>query len=150
MQSLVPITGASRTIGTMPDASPLPDRVRSFLNALNWAAIATVNEDGSPHQALIWYLLDGDTLLINSRRGRRWPTNLERDDRVSLAIHDHDDPEHWVGLQGRARLVRTGEGALADIGTLAQRYGEEDGARFRGQERVTFEIRIERTYEHGS
>jgi PPOX class probable F420-dependent enzyme len=133
----------------MPDPSPIPATVRSFLDALNWAAIATVNEDGSPHQAMVWYLLQGDTVLVNSRRGRRWPTNLERDARVSLAIHDHDRPEHWVGLRGRGRLVRTGDAALADIESLARRYGD-GSARFRGQERVTFEIRIERTFEYGS
>jgi PPOX class probable F420-dependent enzyme len=133
----------------MPDQSPFPDKVRAFLSALNWAAIATVNEDGSPHQAMVWYLLDGDSVLVNSRRGRRWPMNLERDERVSLAIHDHDQPEHWVGLRGRGRLVRTGDAALADIESLARRYGDE-AARFRGQERVTFEIRIERTFEYGS
>jgi PPOX class probable F420-dependent enzyme len=134
----------------MPDPSPIPDQVRSFLDALNWASIATINEDGSPHQAIIWYLLEGDTVLVNSRRGRRWPINLERDGRVSLAVHDHVEPEHWVGLRGRARLVRTGDAALADIARLARRYGDEDPTRFRGQERVTFEIRVERTFEYGS
>ena len=144
------MTAASRTIGAMPTVSPIPADVRSFLSALNWASIATVNEDGSPHQAVIWYLLEGDTVLVNSRQGRRWPLNIERDGRVSLAIHDHAEPEHWVGLRGRARLVRIGEAALDDIAKLARRYGDDDPARFRGQERVTFEISIERTYEYGS
>jgi PPOX class probable F420-dependent enzyme len=134
----------------MPSASPIPDDVRPFLDALNWASIATINEDGSPHQAVIWYLLEGDTVLVNSRQGRRWPLNLERDARVSLAIHDHARAEHWVGLRGRARLVRTGDAALDDIARLARRYGDGDVARFRGQERVTFEINIERTFEYGS
>jgi PPOX class probable F420-dependent enzyme len=133
----------------MPDTTVVPDKVRSFLSALNWASIATINADGSPHQAMIWYLLEGDTLLVNSRRGRRWPTNLERDGRVSLAIHDHELPEHWVGLRGRARLVRSGDAALPDIEALARRYGD-DGARFRGQDRVTFEIKVDRTFEYGS
>src|SRR2546423_9865 len=134
----------------MPDASPIPDKARAFLSALNWASIATINEDGSPHQAMVWYLLDGDCVLVNSRRGRHWPANLERDERVSLAVHDHDQPEHWVGLRGRARLVRSGDAALADIAALARRYGDDNPDRFRGQERVTFEIRIERTFEYGS
>jgi PPOX class probable F420-dependent enzyme len=133
----------------MADASRIPDDVRSFLNALNWASIATINDDGSPHQSMVWYRLDGDTILVNSRRGRRWPMNLERDGRVSLAVHDHDKPEHWVGLRGRGRLLRTGDAALADIESLARRYGD-DASRFRGQDRLTFEIRIERTFEYGS
>jgi hypothetical protein len=55
-----------------------------------------------------------------------------------------------VGLRGRARLLRTGDAALADIDALARRYGDDDPGRFRGQERITFEIRVERTFEYGS
>ena len=58
--------------------------------------------------------------------------------------------DHRVGLRGQARLVRTGEAALDDIAKLARRYGDGDPARFRGQERVTFEISVERTFEYGS
>ncbi len=133
----------------MPDSSPIPDDARSFLGTLNWATIATLNEDGSPHQAVIWYLVDGDSVLVNSRRGRRWPRNLERDGRVSLAIQDRSEPEHWVGLRGRARLLRTGDDAMRDIAAMARRYGGDPDA-FRGQDRLTFEIRIERTFEYWS
>ena len=133
----------------MPDRSPIPDKVRSFLGEPNWATIATLNEDGSAHQAVIWFLVDGDVVVVNSRRERHWPRNLERDSRVSLAIQDRNQPEHWVGLHGHARLARTGDAAMADIAALARRYGG-DGSRFGGQNRVTFEIRVERTFEYGS
>jgi PPOX class probable F420-dependent enzyme len=133
----------------MPDASPIPDNVRSFLGERNWATIATLNEDGSAHQAVIWYLLDGDVVVVNSRRERHWPRNLERDPRVSLAIQDQKQPEHWVGLRGHARVARTGDAAMADIEALARRYGG-DPNRFGGQDRVTFEIAVERIFEYGS
>jgi PPOX class probable F420-dependent enzyme len=133
----------------MPDPSPIADSVRAFLADTNWATIATLNEDGSAHQAVVWYLLDGDDVVVNSRRGRHWPRNLERDPRVSLAIQDRKQPEHWVALRGEARLVRTGDDAMADINSLARRYGD-DAARFDGQDRVTFEIRVARTFEYGS
>ena len=53
-----------------------------------FATLATVSADGSPHQAVIWYLVRGDTIVINSAVGRIWPTNLLRDPRCSLAIED--------------------------------------------------------------
>jgi PPOX class probable F420-dependent enzyme len=133
----------------MPDPSPIADSVRAFLADTNWATIATLNEDGSAHQAVIWFLVDGDVVVVNSRRERHWPRNLQRDSRVSLAIQDRKQPEHWVGLHGHARLARTGDAAMADIAALARRYGG-DASRFGGQDRVTFEIRIERTFEYGS
>ena len=53
--------------------------------------IATVNPDGTPHQIVIWYLLRGDDVVINSRQGRRWPSNLRREKRANLAIFEGDD-----------------------------------------------------------
>ena len=75
------ITGsnrASRTIAAMNVAgSPsiaLPPHIRDFIAAPHFGSIATVDADGSPRQAIIWYLLDGDELVVNSRVGRRWRT----------------------------------------------------------------------------
>jgi PPOX class probable F420-dependent enzyme len=133
----------------MPDAPVIPDQIRTFLDAPRFATIATLDEDGAPRQAVIWYRLDGDTLLINSRRERRWPRNLQRDGRVAIAVHDHEKLGHWVGLRGRAEVVRTGPDSVADIADLARHYGGDPEV-FRGQDRITFVVRIERTYEYWS
>ena len=133
----------------MPPTGSIPDDVRAYLDDVRWATIGTINPDGSPHQAVIWYLVDGDKLLVNSRRGRQWPSNLERDGRTSLAIQDWAEPEHWVGLRGIARVVRTGEDAVPDIQAMARRYGGNPDD-FVGQDRVTFEISVDRAFEYGS
>jgi PPOX class probable F420-dependent enzyme len=127
----------------------IPQAIQEFLTAPRFATIATIGLDGSPHQAVVWYALDGDTLYINSRRERRWPQNLERDGRISVAVHDHEKLGHWVGLRGTAEVARTGEAAIEDIAAMARRYGgDPDG--FKGQARITFAMRIERTYEYWS
>jgi PPOX class probable F420-dependent enzyme len=131
------------------EAQTLPDAIRQFLERARFATIATVAADGEPHQAVIWYGLDGDAILINSRAGRRWPTNLERDPRISFAVYDDAEPEHWVGVKGRATRIREGEPAVADIMALARRY-ESDPEEFRGQSRVTFRVEIERVFEYGA
>ena len=133
----------------MPDGTSVADDIRRFLDAPRFATIATLNDDGSPHQAVVWYLLDGDTLYLNSRRERRWPRNLERDGRINVAVHDHEQLGHWVGLRGRAEVARTGDAAIEDIAAMARRYGG-DPAAFKGQDRITFAVRIDRTYEYWS
>jgi PPOX class probable F420-dependent enzyme len=134
-----------------PAAAPtvIPQAIREFLAAPRFATIATIGLDGSAHQAVVWYELDGDTLYLNSRRARRWPQNLERDGRINVAVHDHDKLGHWVGLRGRAEVARTGEAAIADIAAMARRYGG-DPESFKGQDRITFAVRVERTYEYWS
>ena len=73
----------------MPDAlvaRPLPHDARRFLESHRFAVIGTTNPDNSPHQAVVWYLVERDEadirLVVNSREGRRWPSNLRRDPRL--------------------------------------------------------------------
>src|SRR4029078_4292676 len=81
----------------------LTDRVRAFLDRPLFLSLATVDPDGAPRQAVIWYRLEDDgRILVNSRQGRRWPANLLRDGRVSLAI---TDPEDGYAGGGRAGAV---------------------------------------------
>ncbi|HET7703950.1 MAG TPA: TIGR03618 family F420-dependent PPOX class oxidoreductase [Candidatus Limnocylindrales bacterium] len=132
--------------------APLSPRVRAFLTAPHFLALASVDPDGAPRQALIWYDLDGDDLLVNSRTDRRWPRNLRRDGRVALAIFDATNPLRWVGIRAVVRSIDDDpERALGDIQALARRYHPADPARqlqFAGQSRVTFRLEIREVHEH--
>jgi PPOX class probable F420-dependent enzyme len=129
--------------------TPLPDPIRAFLTDPRIATISTLNPDGSPHQAVVWYALDGADLLVNSRRGRRWPRNLDRDPRISMAVYEAERPHHWIGVKGRAALLHEGDEATADIKVLARRYGE-DPEQYARQDRVTFRIVALSTFEYGA
>ena len=135
----------------------LPDSVREFLaTGLRFATIATTDPDGAPRQAVIWYTLDGDDLIINSAIGRRWPANLVRDPRISLAVADAGDGYRWVGLTGVVETVRDQPTAQADIAAMARRYhaDEPDEAermirdRFARQERISFRVRASAIHDH--
>ena len=132
--------GASRTIGpTADDPEPQPSRtepdvpdaiatfspdVRHYLETpLRHATLATVGVDGTPHVTVVWYRLDGDAILVNSRVGRRWPTELEAD--PALRADDrrrHDrrgalrrDPGHRRGRCHRATGARRYPGSGAAL-----------------------------------
>jgi PPOX class probable F420-dependent enzyme len=131
----------------------LTDPVRAFLAEPNYATLATIAEDGTPHQAVIWYRLDADErILINSRSPRRWPSELGRDPRCSLAVIDRADSMRWVGLQAVLdSVVEEIEAAREDIVALAVRYGDDDPAtfaRFRSQPRISFRLRIVGVHDH--
>ena len=129
--------------------SSLSSDVRRFLaEAGRFAVVATVNADGTPHQAVAWYLLDGDSLVLNSMVGRRWPANLARDHHVSVLVADG---YRWVSLRGTVQVVSDRERAQADIAAMARRYHADDPAAaereistFETQERVTFVLRATR------
>lgn len=142
----------------MPSASPLPDRLRAFLAAPGrFATLATLDPDGAPRQAVIWYGLGhDDRITVNSADGRRWPANLRRDPRCSLLVPDGADGYVFVGLV--ARVVETIDDqatAQEDIAGFARRYHAGDPARaerliarFRAQRRVSFRIEILAAHDH--
>lgn len=137
----------------LPPPATLSDRVREFLARPLYPTLATVGPDGEPHQAVIWFRLEPDgRILVNSRSPRRWPTELRREGRASLAVSDLDDPFRWVGLQVVVEAV-VDEVATArdDIVSLAEHYDEADEdsvARFRSQERISFRLRIVSVHDH--
>src|SRR5512144_1644914 len=89
-----------------PVPATIPERVRAFLEAPNVATIGTTGADGAPHQAVAWFRLEADgRILLNSRSPRRWPADLQRDPRVSIAVQDAADPMRWVGLTGTVETV---------------------------------------------
>jgi PPOX class probable F420-dependent enzyme len=137
-----------------PAMTSLPDHVRRFLAQPRYAAVATIDEGGAPRQAVVWFLFDADTIVINSLDGRRWPTNLRRDPRVSIAITDPTD-QSWIGLTGTVEVIDDQEQAQADIAAMARRYHGEDSAEandaiatFRTQRRVSFRLRPTNIHDH--
>jgi PPOX class probable F420-dependent enzyme len=136
-----------------PTSIDLSDPVRAFLDAPHFAVLATSGDDGAAHQAVIWYRLDPDgRILINSRSPRRWPSELQRNPRCSLAVFDEADPNRWVGLAGVVEtIVDDVAQAREDICALAGRYGDASAERladFRTQPRISFRIRISAVHDH--
>jgi len=135
--------------------SPFSDRVREFLDDLRFATIATLDPDGAPRQATVWYRLDGDEVVINSAEGRRWPANLMRDPRIALTVNDGKDGYRWVGLTGTVRAVTDQATAQTDIAEMARRYhADEPGKaerlirdRFQRQQRISFRFRPDNVHD---
>jgi hypothetical protein len=133
----------------------LTDRILAFLDRPLFLSLATTDPDGAPRQAVIWYRVEPDgRILLNSRAGRRWPTNLLRDGRVSMAVIDPADGYAWLGLTGRLdAVVDDVEIARRDIVDLGWRYHPDgpdpaDLAAWSSQPRITFRIAVDGVHDH--
>ena len=130
-------------------ASPSPITSGPSSTTSGYATISTIDPDGRPRQAVVWYAVDGDEIVINSAIGRRWPANLVRDPRLSFAVIDAADQYRWVGLTGTVRTITDWATTQADIAGMARRYhADEPGEaeriireRFERQERITLPVR---------
>jgi PPOX class probable F420-dependent enzyme len=123
-------------------ASLHDEGVRKLLDDPNYAVISTLNPDGSVHNTIVWISTENDAVAVNSALGRKWPTNLQRDPRVTVLVQEDGNPYEFTEIRGTAAATR--EGADDHINALARKYNGEDFQGGRpGDERIKFVVRPE-------
>lgn len=109
----------------------LPDLAKEWLDATEFATIATVLPSGQPHLSVVWVERDGDDILVSTVKGRRKHLNLEADPRVSLLVYPRENPYSYVEIRGVAEMTEEGGRDLIDRlchrYTGADRYTMDDG-----------------------
>lgn len=133
-------------------AAELSGEMRRFLAEPRFGVLATVNPDGSPQQTVMWFLLEGDDIVMNTKRGRKKDRNVLRDPRVSICV---EDGQRYLTLAGQLAIDEDAGRSQVDIRRLAERYeggakaAEMVAAQFSREERVTLRLRIEAVDAHG-
>ncbi len=113
--------------------------------------VATINADGTPQQTVLWYALQGDTIVMNTARGRLKDRNLLHDPRISFCI---EDAYRYLTIRGTATLDDDQAHAQADVARIARRYTpverlDQQVASFRTEERVTIRMTIDHVHARG-
>jgi len=114
--------------------------VRKLLTEPNYAVVSTLNPDGTVLSTIAWISAENGTVAVNSARGRKWPTNLERDPRITVLVYEAGNPYNYVEIRGSA--TSTLDGADDHINALSKKYIGQDEYPFRqpGEERIKFVI----------
>ena len=114
--------------------------VSQLLTQPNHAVVSTLNEDGSILSTVVWIDVEDGLPAVNSAVGRRWPTNLQRDPRVTIVVYEQGNPYNFVEIRGTAE-GRT-EGADGHIDRLAKKFIGADEYPYRqaSEQRITFRI----------
>ena len=132
-------------------AAKLSEKARSFLLERRFAVLGTINQDGSPQLTTMWFLLDGDFIMMNTKAGRTKERNMRRDPRISVCV---PDGYSYVTISGTVEMIDDQQIAQRDIYRLAVRYdGEEEAKRqmeekFSKETRVTLHLKLEHIIEH--
>jgi PPOX class probable F420-dependent enzyme len=99
----------------------LTESAIKLIDGKNFAYLATLLPDGSPHVTPMWVDHEGDILLMNTAIGRVKQRNITRDPRVSVTIVDSNNPYDRTIIHGRV-VGQTEQGADAHIDKLAKKY----------------------------
>src|SRR6266699_5039382 len=128
----------------------LSEKARKFLQGRRFAALATINRDGTPQLTAMWYLLEDDTIVMNTKVKRTKERNMRRDPRISVCILEGYS---YVTVSGKVEMIDDPEIAQKDIYRLAVRYNGEEAARrqmeqqFSKEQRVTLHLKCEHVIE---
>jgi PPOX class probable F420-dependent enzyme len=125
----------------------LTDLARDLLAGPNFATVATIASDGTPHQTVVWAGERDGRVIFSTVRGRVKERQLLADPRISVLVLDAEDPYRFVTLVGTASLEDEGADALID--EMSRKYtGEAWVERAKGP-RVNVVVDVERVLEYG-
>ncbi len=92
------------------------------------AKLATTRQDGRPHVAPIWFVLEGDEIVFNTGRDTVKGRTIARDRRVALCVDDERPPFAFVLIEGIASISEE-PAELLDVATrIVGRYMGADRA----------------------
>jgi PPOX class probable F420-dependent enzyme len=113
-----------------------------LLTGKNFAHLAVIRPDGTPHVSVTWIDAADGLVLVNTAVGRVKDRYVRRDRRVSVTLHEERDPYRWIRVDGEVEDFVTGEEAERHIDTLNRRYHDGQPWTYKeGQRRVLYRIR---------
>ena len=83
----------------------------------------SVRPEGRPHAVVVWFLWDGESVLIFSKPNNQKVRNIEQNENVLLALDDTKDGSDPITIEGTATLLAPGTVDATSPSYLAK-YGE--------------------------
>src|SRR3954447_25332038 len=130
----------------------LTDSIRDYLNEPRFAILATTGKSGRIQQTVMWYRMDGDTVVMNTAKGRTKAINLESHPDISVCVADG---YRFLTLQGTATIDADPERGQREIQTIGLRYVDQAEIErtyrdtWKHQERITIEMPIDHVIANG-
>src|ERR671921_2644656 len=102
--------------------------VAELFEGKNFAFLATLMKDGTPHVTPTWVDIDksNNTILVNTAKGRIKHRNISRDPRVAVSAIDFSNPYDMVTVRGRVVELIDGRDADDHIDKMAKKYLDKE------------------------
>jgi PPOX class probable F420-dependent enzyme len=89
----------------------LTSELREFLDAHRVGVLATTAADGRPRQSVVYYVRDGDRLLLSTLSARLKARDVRRTGWASLCVLGHEQPYPSAAFSGPAEILTEDIGA---------------------------------------
>jgi PPOX class probable F420-dependent enzyme len=136
---------SSKRKGNQRSDSIIDPSIAKLFKEKNFAFLATLMKDGTPHVTPTWVDIDksNNTILINTAKGRVKHRNISRDPRVGVSVVDSSNPYHMVSVRGKVIEQINGKEADDHIDKMAKKYlgKEKYPGRAPGEERLLLRIK---------
>ncbi|QUG99716.1 PPOX class F420-dependent oxidoreductase [Saccharopolyspora erythraea] len=103
----------------------IPRDREDILNKRAFAHVATIGPSGEPQSSPVWVGWDGTHIKFSQTRTRQKYRNLQRDARISMSLHDPDQPYRYLEVRGEVVRVED-DPDNAFINSMAKKYLDED------------------------
>lgn len=121
---------------------PVPDRYHDILESTTLGHLATIDAQGRPQVNPVWFLWDGEHILLSVRPVTQKYKNLRHDPHLAISFLDPANPQRYVEIRGEIvewELYTT----LDFVNLLARKYTGADYTRGHvGEERYKVTIQV--------
>ncbi len=83
--------------------------------------LTTVTPAGQPQSVPVWFLWDGETVLIYSQPDQAKIRNIKSNPKVALNLNSDESGGHVVRMQGRAEIDQT-VGLATNVSAMIEKY----------------------------
>jgi hypothetical protein len=106
----------------------LDDATRALLQQRLIARMTTIGLDGYPHTVPVWYILDGDDIIVGTGPGSRKVKNIEANPKGSITVggdpvNDHES--YTTGYLLRGDWSLEGEPNMDWMRKIARHYWDD-------------------------
>jgi PPOX class probable F420-dependent enzyme len=122
---------------------PVPERFHDILESTVLGHLATVDAQGNPRVNPVWFLWDGEHILLSVKPDTQKYRNLRRDPHVAISFLDAARPQRYLEIRGEVVEFELYED-LTFVNQLARKYtGVDFQHGYAGEHRYKLTIRVD-------
>lgn len=126
----------------------LPEAYFDLLDAPVNGLLATVMSTGAPQVSPVWFLRDGDEILVSSVGGRLREQHVTANPEVAFTVVDPQNLMRYIEIRGT--MAVTPDPTVSTRDAVCRKHGFADGAAFDkpGTPRITLRLTPTFVVEH--